>query len=91
MSTSVYLCLCERGRFGSGGLRKALQIGFSLLPGFGGWRGDGGIGGALQKSGEINGRGERDERDIFLQTWKRNQPKSSLVRGEERGINTFPL
>ena len=40
------------------------------------------IGRAPQKSGEINGRSEGDERDVFLQTWRGNLLKSSLVREE---------
>lgn len=51
------------------------------------WGWGSGIGGALQKSGEINGRSKGDERAVFLQTWRGNLLKSSLVRGEGRGIN----
>lgn len=53
---------------GGGGLPEPSQTGFPCFVGFGG--GVEGIGGALQKSGEINGRSEVDERDGFHQTWR---------------------
>lgn len=78
------VCVCALG-----GLLKPSQTGFPPSCRLWGW--GGGIGGALRKSGEINGRSEGDERDVFLQTWRGNLLKSSLVRGEGRGINTAAL
>lgn len=49
-----------------GGLTGAFTNRVSLFVRLWGW--GGGIGGALQKGGEINGRSEVDERDGFHQT-----------------------